>query len=106
MNYGAKITPGNAPEAIRLLIQGAWPGVHSAHARLIHYPNRQIVVNAYLTGKSHVLCQVCLYGQAITLQLLYFTWVAAKNFNAASRAPSVSPAAMQYVNAGVFNCQH
>jgi hypothetical protein len=42
-------------EIFGLFVEGARPGVHSAHAYLIDYANLEIILNTNLTGESHVV---------------------------------------------------
>jgi hypothetical protein len=85
-----------------------WPraGVDAVHACLVDDLNVQIVPDPYLAGKTRMVVQIGLGREDRTFGFTDLARVAGQNFNSASRASGVPPAAVQNVNSVIFNSQN
>ena len=63
----------------------------------------EIVLNVDLARETSVWRELGFHRESIAFELTHFTRVALEKFNAASCATSVAAAAVQDVDAGVFN---
>jgi hypothetical protein len=89
-----------------LLFYGAWACGDAFHARLIDDFYLEVINDVHLAGKPHVLGQAGLGSEACALKLAYFAGVSRQHLYAASSTFGIAAAAVQNVNARVFDCQH
>jgi hypothetical protein len=92
--------------AFALLIKRSRAWIHTAHARLIHHLDFQIILNSNLAGQPDVGGKVRFNSEPITLEFSHLTRITSQHCDAASSTASIATAAMEDVDAGIFDSEY
>jgi hypothetical protein len=91
---------------VALFVERTWTGVHVARAYLVDDADLEIAVDANLARESNVRRELGFHREAIAFEFSHFAGLTFEELDAASRATSVTAAAVKNVDTGVFEYEH